>query len=40
MLELPNFGYMTTSAIYFESRDKVFVGDDININYDVKTPLF
>ena len=25
MLELPNFGQMTTSAIYFESRDKILL---------------
>ena len=25
MLELPNFGQMTTSAIQFESRDKALV---------------
>ena len=24
MLELPNFGHMTTSAIQFESFDKIF----------------
>ena len=25
MLELPNFGYMTTSTIKFESHDKVLL---------------
>ena len=25
MLELPNFGHMTTSTIYFESCDKILL---------------
>ena len=25
MLELPNFGHITTSIIYFESRDKILL---------------
>ena len=36
MLELPNFGHMTTSTIWFESLDKFF-GDVIDRNYDVIT---
>ena len=36
MLELPNFRHMTTSTIYFESRDNFF-GNVIDINYDVIT---
>ena len=36
-LELPNFGHMNTSTIKFESRVKNFVGDVIDINYDVIT---
>ena len=36
MLELPNFRHMTTSTIYFESRDNFF-GNVIDINYDVVT---
>ena len=39
MLQLPNFGHTNTSTIYLESRDKNFVGDVINKNYDV-IPLF
>ena len=35
-LELLNFGYMTTSAIYFESRDK-FCCDVMDRNNDVIT---
>ena len=36
MLELPLFGHMTTSTIFFESRDKCF-GDVTGGNYDVIT---
>ena len=25
MLELPNFGHMTTSTVYFESRNKILL---------------
>ena len=25
MLDLPNFGHMTRSTIYFESRNKIFL---------------
>ena len=35
MLELPNFGEMTISTIQFELRDKIFVGDVMDRNYDV-----
>ena len=34
MLELLNFGYMTTSTIKFESYEKKFVGDIIDKGYD------
>ena len=34
MLELPNFGHMTTSTMLFESHDKV---DVIHRNYYVQT---
>ena len=37
MLETPNFGHMTTSTIEFESRNKIFVVDDMDRNYDVIT---
>ena len=37
MLQLPNFGHMTTSTIQFESRDENFVGDVMDRNYDVIT---
>ena len=37
MLELPNFGHMTTSTIYFESRDKILAGDVTDRSYDVIT---
>ena len=36
ILELPNFRHMTTSTIYFESRDNFF-SNVIDINYDVIT---
>ena len=36
MLELPNFGHMTTSTIQFESRNKDD-GDVMDKNYDVIT---
>ena len=32
MLELPNFGHMTTFTIWLESRDKILLVDR---NYDV-----
>ena len=35
MLELSNFGHMTTYTIYFESRN--FVGDVMDRNDDVIT---
>ena len=35
MLELSNFGCMTTSAIQFESRDKKIFGDVMDRNDDV-----
>ena len=37
MLELPNFGHITISAIQFESHDKILVGDVKDINYDFIT---
>ena len=37
MLEIPNFGHMTTSTIEFESRNKIFAVDDMDRNYDVIT---
>ena len=37
ILELPNFGHMTTSIIWFESCDKNFLGDVIDKIYDVIT---
>ena len=37
MLELPNFGHMTTSRIKLEPRDKTFFGDVMNKYYDVIT---
>ena len=37
VLELPNFGHMTTSTIKLESRNKFFVDDVIDRNYDVIT---
>ena len=36
MLQLSNFGHMTTSIISFESRDNFF-GDVMDRNYDVIT---
>ena len=35
MLEIPNFGHMTTSTIEFESRNKIFVVDGMGRKYDV-----
>ena len=35
MLELPDFGQMSTFTIQFESRDKIFAGDVIDRNYDL-----
>ena len=37
MLGLQNFGHMNVSVIEIESRDKNFVGDAMDINYDVIT---
>ena len=37
MLELPNFGQMTTSTTQFESCDKNLVDDVIGRTYDVMT---
>ena len=37
MLELLNFGYMTTSTIKVESYEKKIVGDVIGKGYDVIT---
>ena len=37
MLQLPNFGHMTTSSIQYESRDENFVGDVMDRNYDAIT---
>ena len=34
MLELSNFGHMGTSTIQTESRNKIFVNNVINRNYD------
>ena len=34
MLELPNLDHMTTSTMQFESNDKNFVCDIMDINYD------
>ena len=36
MLELPNFGHMTTSKIQFKPRDKT-IGDVMDITYNVIT---
>ena len=36
MLELPNFGHMSTSTIQFESHEKNF-WDAVDTNYDVIT---
>ena len=37
MLELPNFGHMTTSTIQFESSDKIWLVTSWTKNYDVMT---
>ena len=37
MLELLNFVYMTTSTIWFKSRDKMLFGDIVGKSYDVIT---
>ena len=37
MLELLEFGQMTTSTIWFEWHDKNFVGDVMDKNYDAIT---
>ena len=36
MLELPNFDHMNTPTKEFESGDKLFIGDVMDQNYDVK----
>ena len=33
MLDLQNFGHMTTFTLQFESRDTIFVGDVMDRNY-------
>ena len=37
MLELPNFGHMTTSTIQFKSSDKIWLVTSWTKNYDVMT---
>ena len=37
MLVLPNFGHITTSTIWFESRDKILLKTSWTQNYDVIT---
>ena len=39
MLELPNFGHMTTSTIYFESRDKFMLATS-QTEFMTSQPLF
>ena len=39
LLELPKFGHITISTIYFESRDKNFVGDAMDLIV-TSQPLF
>ena len=39
MLELPNFGRMTTSTIYFESRDKFMLATS-QTEFMTSQPLF
>ena len=39
MLELPNFGHMTTPTIYFESRDKFMLATS-QTEFMTSQPLF
>ena len=39
LIEVLNFGHMTTSTIYFELGDKYFLGNVVDRNHDIITVI-